>query len=135
MSPTDRKLYMRGHHLLPPKHVDAYRTQSDVHVTAEQQASYYDKLLSSGLLTPPEIQLLTWAQSEQPATYRARFTGSTAAMEKYRKGTAFEALVGFLHLENPVRLSALMVHVLAWVTATDAGLDIHSPAAAAAPPS
>lgn len=28
---------MRGHHLLPPKHVDAYRTQSDLHVTAEQQ--------------------------------------------------------------------------------------------------
>lgn len=65
------------HHLTPHHH----------------QASYYDKLLSSGLLTPPEIQLLTWAQSEQPATYRARFTGSTAAMEKYRKGTAFEALV------------------------------------------
>lgn len=60
-----------------------------------RQASYYDKLFSSGLLTPPEAQLLKWAQSEQPAIYRARFVGSTAAMEKYRKGTAVEALVSF----------------------------------------
>lgn len=43
------------------------------------------------------------------------------------------AQVGFLHLENPARLSEVMVHVLGWVTATDAGIDIHSPAATAPP--
>ncbi|GBF99368.1 ribonuclease [Raphidocelis subcapitata] len=109
------EMYVRRATFLPPKHHSLYQAAVRPHVSAEGQAAHHDWLACSGLLTASEAALLAWAARSQDAPrLRSRFARAGAAGEAvYRKATALEALLGWLHLTDPPRLEALAGRLLA----------------------
>jgi len=103
-------LYLRCHHLTPPKNLQLYQSSVRAWVSAEAQAAQFDALMSSGHLTPEEQELLAWVMSCEQVNFRKRFT-STQDMQTYRKATALEALVGYWHLKEPTRLQHMLSYI------------------------
>ena len=97
------ELYIRTHHLLPPKRISDYHHQVVAQVRAESQASHLRSL--EPYLTDPELEILRRG--------RNAVTGSPRRLEPktYQQATSLETLMGYLYLTNPQRLTQLLAHL------------------------
>lgn len=94
------ELYVRSRLLLPAKRIRDYHQQVVAQVKAEQQADYVEQLKAH--LTVEELDILR--RGRNATTGRSRRAGAKA----YQQATGFEALIGFLYLNNRERLLSLL---------------------------
>lgn len=94
------ELFVRGTFLLPPKRIHAFHQQVVNQVRAEQQACQVQQLMP--LLTESEQDLLRRGRNASPRGPRR------VDSQIYQQATGFEALVGYLYLTNPARLTELL---------------------------
>jgi ribonuclease-3 family protein len=94
------ELYIRDRHLLPPKKIAQYHHQVVEHVRAEAQAI---QLRSLEKHLTPEEQEITRRGRNAISSKPKRLDQAT-----YQQATAFEALLGYLYLTNPERLTELL---------------------------
>lgn len=98
------ELFMRSCLLLPPRRIQDFHHHVVKQVRAEQQAECLTLL--QPLLTADENDILRKgrnAASRGPRRVDPR---------TYQLATAFEALIGYLYLTNPVRLTELLSHLV-----------------------
>eukprot|EP00798_Chlamydomonas_sp_ICE-L_P026252 gene26252-17352_t len=109
-------MYVRNKYIWPPKHIRLLHNLVDKHITAEMQAIYYDRLLvSEGILVDAELSVMRKAYNDPTLQFRARFK-DLEKKEQYRKATAFEALIGHLHVsEDRQRAEQVIQTILAFL--------------------
>jgi ribonuclease-3 family protein len=94
------ELYIRRRFLLPPKRSEVYHQQVVSNVRAETQASHLRSLM-------PHLR-----ESEHEFLKRGRNAASNRPKrldpEVYQYATSLEALIGYLYLTDPPRLSELL---------------------------
>lgn len=94
------ELYVRAYYLIPLRRLRDYHRSVVAQVRAEQQAHHLRSLLSQ----------LT--EIEQGVVRRGRNAASGGPKrvdpEVYKQASSFEALIGYLYLTNPERLSQLL---------------------------
>lgn len=100
------ELFIRNRSFSPPKSLSRYHQACHGQASAEQQAFVLDALLARNILTAKESELVT-AVKASSRNFRQRFT-SEAKQGHYRKATALEALIGFLHQNQPERLEIIL---------------------------
>lgn len=97
------ELFVRGALLHPPKRIHDYHRQVVAQVRAEQQAFWVEHLI-------PEL-----TDAEQDVLRRGRNASSRGPKRVdgavYQRATGFEALVGYLYLTDPQRLSELLSRI------------------------
>ncbi|MEM7591277.1 MAG: ribonuclease III domain-containing protein [Cyanobacteria bacterium P01_A01_bin.83] len=94
------ELYVRTKFLLPPKRMASYHSQVVTQVRAESQAAHLLELLPH--LTDLEQEILRRGRNACVSKPR-RLSRHT-----YQQATSLEALIGYLHLTDPQRLSELL---------------------------
>lgn len=94
------ELYVRSQFLLPPSRLRLYHQQVVANVRAEAQAQYLQ-------LLQPHLNQLEIEISRQG---RNAATGGPKRVNPgvYQQATSFEALLGYLYLVDPERLSQLL---------------------------
>ena len=97
------ELFVRSHHLVPPKRIQDYHHQVVHHVRAEQQAQYSELL--KPYLTEAEIDIMRRGRNATPSRKQR------ASAYDYQKATGLEALVGYLYLTDPQRLLEILRHL------------------------
>lgn len=102
-------LYVRAQAFPPPRKFGAYHAAATQHVSAESQALLYGALRASQQLLPVEREILNWAYGAANVGFRGRFGGTAAGRDVYRRATAFEALLGYLQLDDPDRLEDVLL--------------------------
>ncbi|BAS55737.1 ribonuclease III [Leptolyngbya boryana NIES-2135] len=94
------ELYIRRQFLLPPKRSEDYHRQVVSHVKAESQAAHLRSLM-------PHL-----SEAEHEFVKRGRNAALNRPKrlepEIYQLATSLEALIGYLYLTNPDRLSELL---------------------------
>lgn len=94
------ELYVRAHYLMPPKRLQTYHEQVVTQVRAERQAQHLRSL---------EPYLST---EEQDILKRGRNAASKGPKridpDIYQQATGLEALIGYLYLTDPQRLTQLL---------------------------
>ncbi len=93
------ELFVRGMFLFPPKRIQVFHQQVVHQVRAEQQAEQAQRLMP--LLTEAEQDLLRRGRNASSRGPRR------VDSQIYQQATGFEALVGYLYLTNPSRLTEL----------------------------
>mmetsp|Transcript_20166 Transcript_20166/g.60839 ORF Transcript_20166/g.60839 Transcript_20166/m.60839 type:complete len:236 (+) Transcript_20166:132-839(+) len=104
------ELYMRRHCFFPPTRVTTYYENVIAKVRAEAQEVYYGVLVGGDFLTDQERDILRWGQNGKIKT-PTRFQRSSVSGKVYVRATALECLIGWVYLEDPVRLHAIMCHL------------------------
>jgi ribonuclease-3 family protein len=94
------ELFIRGCYLLPPRRLQTYHQQVVNQVRAEQQAASLQTLLPH--LTSEETAILKQGRNAAPSR------GRRADAAVYGQATGFEALLGYLYLKDPERLTQLL---------------------------
>ncbi|HET7628968.1 MAG TPA: ribonuclease III domain-containing protein [Bacillales bacterium] len=85
------------------------------YVSAEAQADVLHRLLASDLLDDEETAVVRRGRNAKSATIP-----KNTEVQTYRYGTAFEALIGYHHLnENEARVMEIVDRMFAWVEAGD----------------
>ncbi|MGF1524842.1 MAG: Mini-ribonuclease 3 [Leptolyngbyaceae cyanobacterium] len=97
------ELFVRSHHLVPPKRIQDYHHQVVHHVRAEQQAQYSEFL--KPYLTESEIDIMRRGRNAAPSRKQR------AKAYDYQQATGLEALVGYLYLTDPRRLLEVLHHL------------------------
>lgn len=97
------ELYVRLHFLMPPKRLKRYHGLVVEWVRAESQSQQLRSL--EPLLTPDELDLVRQGRNATSKSPRR------IDLETYQRATGFEALIGYLYLTNPERLSELLTHL------------------------
>ncbi|MEO1298347.1 MAG: ribonuclease III domain-containing protein [Cyanobacteria bacterium J06636_16] len=97
------ELFVRSHHLVPPKRIQDYHHQVVHHVRAEQQAQYSELLKPH--LTETEIDIMRRGRNAAPSRKQR------ASAHDYQQATGLEALVGYLYLTDPQRLLEILSHL------------------------
>ena len=103
------ELHVRVHHLLPPKRIQLYHDRVVAEVRAEAQANYL-RLLQPHL-TDQEREILKRGRNASPRGPKR------LDPEIYRQATSLEALLGYLYLANPERLTELLRYISSQQTA------------------
>lgn len=86
--------------------INHYNSYASKLCSAVFQAKVFDKIKDS--LTEQEQEVARWARNT-----KTKSQAKGATIEEYKKATAFEAVLGFLHLEKQTqRLYALLVQSL-----------------------
>lgn len=98
------ELFVRGCYLLPPRRLQTYHQQVVNQVRAEQQAASLQELLPH--LTVAETAILKQGRNAAPSR------GRRADAAVYGQATGFEALLGYLYLSDPERLTCLLQRLL-----------------------
>lgn len=94
------ELYVRMQFLWPPQRIQTFHQRVVSQVKAEQQADYLEQLVPH--LNDAEADVVRRgrnATSKSPRRLSAKI---------YRQATAFETLVGYLHITNQARLYELL---------------------------
>ncbi|CAN5838571.1 hypothetical protein BH23CYA1_BH23CYA1_18790 [soil metagenome] len=94
------ELYVRSRLLIPAKRIRNYHQQVVAEVKAEQQAEYADVLIP--YLSGAEKEILRRGRNATSGRHRR------VGAKEYQKATGFEALVGFLYLNDQPRLLNLL---------------------------
>jgi ribonuclease III family protein len=94
------ELYVRRFYLLPPKRLQTYHNQVVAQVRAESQARHLQALQSA--LTETEQEIVRRARNAAPKGPKR------VDPALYQQATGFEALLGYLYLFDPQRLSDLL---------------------------
>ena len=97
------ELYIRHHHLFPPKRLETYHQQVVAQVRAESQAQHLQTLEPH--LTAVEQEMLK--RGRNAASGRPRRLDPVI----YQRATSLEALVGYLYLTDPQRLTELLSYL------------------------
>lgn len=97
------ELYVRTHHLLPPKRGADYHRQVVAQVRAETQAKYLKNI--EPYLTETEREILR--KGRNAATGKPRRLSPAI----YQQATSLETLIGYLYLQDPHRLSQLLEYL------------------------
>lgn len=93
------ELYIRSQYLTPPQRLQTYHNQVVAQVRAEKQAQHLRSLEVH--LTDSELELLRRGRNAT-SSYPKRVD-----REIYQQATSLEALIGYLYLTDPQRLSQL----------------------------
>lgn len=99
--------------LWPPQKLDALTKSARSLVCAEGQESLLARLVSDFPLTEEEREWLLRGRNSSGRGPRR------VSVTTYRAATAFECLLGFLHIKNPTRLSQVLDFVLDTAAASD----------------
>ncbi len=94
------ELWMRLHHLWPPRKIQTYHQQVVAQVRAESQAQQLTKITEQ--LSDSELDIVR--RGRNAATGKPKRLDA----EIYAQASGFEALLGYLYLTNPERLQALL---------------------------
>ncbi|MEC4895344.1 MAG: ribonuclease III domain-containing protein [Oscillatoria sp. PMC 1050.18] len=94
------EIYIRTRYILPPKRISTYHRQVVAQVRAESQAAQLSFLEPH--LSDWEREILR--RGRNAATSRPKRVSG----EIYQKATSLEALIGYLYLKDPQRLSELL---------------------------
>ena len=94
------ELYVRHKFLMPPRRMADYHNLVVTQVRAESQAVHLASLLPH--LTDLEKDI--FRRGRNASTMKPR----RLSRQTYQQATSFEALVGYLHLTDPERLSQLL---------------------------
>ncbi|HAC65651.1 MAG TPA: Mini-ribonuclease 3 [Cyanothece sp. UBA12306] len=94
------ELYIRTYYLLPPRRLVDYHNQVVSFVRAETQADLLEKL--KPYLTDTEKEIVR--RGRNAATGKPR----RLSPEVYQKATSLETLIGYLYLNNQMRLNQLL---------------------------
>lgn len=94
------ELYVRHKFLMPPRRMSDYHNLVVTQVRAESQAVHLTNLLP--YLTDSEKEILR--RGRNASTMKPR----RLSRQIYQQATSFEALIGYLHLTDPERLSELL---------------------------
>lgn len=97
------ELYVRLFFLAPPKQLHRYHSLVVEQVRAERQATHLKKL--APLLNPEELEIVRRGRN---ATTKSP---KRLSLAMYQQATGFEALIGYLYLTNPERLSELFEQI------------------------
>ncbi len=97
------ELYVRLHFLMPPKRLKSYHGLVVEWVRAEHQSQQLRSL--EPLLTLDELDLVRRGRNATTKSPRR------VDLETYQRATGFEALIGYLYLTDPERLSELIKHL------------------------
>ncbi|HEY9738128.1 MAG TPA: ribonuclease III domain-containing protein [Trichocoleus sp.] len=97
------ELFVRGFFLNPPCRIQAYHQKVVSQVRAEQQS--YHLFQIQPYLTPAEQDILRKGRNAAPRGPR-RIDPQT-----YQNATSFEALIGYLYLTDPQRLTELLSYI------------------------
>ncbi len=97
------ELYIRHHHLFPPKRLETYHQQVVAQVRAESQAQHLQTLEPH--LTDLEREMLR--RGRNAAAGRPRRLDAAV----YQQATSLEALIGYLYLTDPQRLIELLSYL------------------------
>lgn len=90
------ELYVRNHLLAAgTRKPDTLHQQAIRYVAAEAQARVLERLLSENSLNETEYQIVRRGRNAKSLS-----APKNTAINTYRNGTAFEALIGYLHLQN-----------------------------------
>jgi ribonuclease-3 family protein len=100
------ELFIRNRFFTPPKSLTNYHQACQGHSSAERQAVVLDALSARGILTAEESKLVEIVMASS-RNFRQRFS-SEEKQSHYRKATALESLLGFLHQTQPERLEAIL---------------------------
>ena len=101
------ELYIRNRYFSPPKSLSNYHQACRGHSSAEAQAFVLDALTKTSILTTEEVELIEVVKASS-RNFRQRFSSDKGKQADYRKATALEALLGFLHQNQPERLEAVL---------------------------
>ncbi|WP_242032164.1 ribonuclease III domain-containing protein [Microcoleus sp. FACHB-672] len=97
------ELYIRKSYLMPPRRLQTYHNQVVAQVRAETQARHL-RLLEPHL-TSTELDILR--RGRNAALGRPK----RVAPEIYQQATSLEALIGYLYLSDPQRLTQLLAQL------------------------
>ncbi|MBD0266748.1 MAG: ribonuclease III [Cyanobacteria bacterium Co-bin8] len=97
------ELFVRGFFLTPPCRIQAYHQKVVSQVRAEQQSHQLSKL--TPYLTADEQDILRKGRNASPRGPRR------IDPQIYQQATGFEALIGYLYLTDPRRLTELFSYV------------------------
>ncbi|MBW4656198.1 MAG: ribonuclease III [Kaiparowitsia implicata GSE-PSE-MK54-09C] len=103
------ELHIRTCCLLPPRRIRAYHDQVVSQVRAEQQSHYLQQLIPH--LTPDELE---WVKRGRNSSSRHPRRLDLAT---YQAATSLEALLGYLYLQHPARLTEVLALLTPLVTA------------------
>lgn len=106
------ELFIRSLCLDPPRRIADYHHLVVEHVKAESQAKYLQNILVH--LTPQELEIIR--QGRNAAT-----TGpKRVSAQIYQQATSLEALLGYLYISQPSRLTEILTLLQAEILLTDA---------------
>lgn len=105
------ELYIRKCYLMPPRRLQTYHNQVVAQVRAETQARHL-RLLEPHL-TSTELDILR--RGRNAALGRPK----RVAPEIYQQATSLEALIGYLYLSDPQRLTQLLAQLELEPTSTE----------------
>ncbi|HEY9747966.1 MAG TPA: ribonuclease III domain-containing protein [Allocoleopsis sp.] len=97
------ELYVRTRYLFPPKRLQSYHHRVVAQVRAESQAQYLRSL--QPFLTAEELEILR--RGRNAASGRPKRVDP----EIYQQATSLEALMGYLYLTDPQRLTYLLAQL------------------------
>ncbi len=95
------ELHVRMQYLMPPKHSRLYHQCVVDQVRAEQQAHHLE--VWEPMLTEAEARIVKRGRNAATKLKPKRLSPTV-----YQQATSFEALVGYLYLTNPERLTELL---------------------------
>lgn len=105
------ELYIRLTCLMPPKRLADYHSQVVSHVRAEQQSVYLRSL--EPYLTDKELDIVKRGRNAASKGHRR------ANPDLYQQASGLEALIGYLYLTDPHRLTALFAQLEPDLKGTD----------------
>lgn len=97
------ELYIRTRYLVPPKRLQSYHHRVVAQVRAESQAQHLRSL--QPFLTAEELEILR--RGRNAASGRPK----RVDREIYQQATSLEALMGYLYLTDPQRLTYLLAQL------------------------
>ncbi|MCU0534348.1 MAG: Mini-ribonuclease 3 [Hydrococcus sp. Prado102] len=97
------ELYVRTRYLLPPKRLGDYHNRVVARVRAESQAACWQAL--EPYLSEEEKEI--FRRGRNAATGKPR----RLSPELYGQATGLETLIGYLYLQNPIRLNELLARL------------------------
>ncbi|WP_156804777.1 Mini-ribonuclease 3 [Synechococcus sp. PCC 6312] len=105
------ELFIRSLCLNPPRRMGDYHRRVVEHVKAESQAKYLHNILMH--LTPQELEIIR--QGRNAATAGPK----RVSAQIYQQATSLEALLGYLYISQPNRLTEILTLLQAEILLTD----------------
>lgn len=86
--------------------VDDMQKESIKYVSAKAQSCIVDDMISSGFLSDEEIDVV-----KRGRNYKRNIHPKNTDIITYKKSTGFEALIGYLYLNNKTRLEEVLKYI------------------------
>ena len=101
------EVYIREHLIKTIVKVDKLQKEAIKYVSAKAQAQIINKLIESNMLTEDELEIFYRARNHKCSRHPKNTDIIT-----YNHATGFEAIIGYLYLENKQRLEKIIKIIL-----------------------